>query len=244
MAKIPAHYVDQPELVEAVIEARRVQMETEDTTFAIEWLMEHHPMSVKAATRALEDETFQYTALYPEGHPGLEALRAEQRVKSRRSNNMKKLRPQIIDRDDGRCQSCNKRVKGNDATIDHKDPEGPETLENLHLLCRSCNTLKGKRSWEEFQKEQEERRAHFQQIQNERPDFICKQTSLSVRGRSWKEAGCLSPEICSPSQECDNGGYAAWAKEMDETIDAMHAAYDLDDDADQPTDAMIKGNRP
>ena len=205
MAKIPQQYTDQPEMVNAVTEARRIQMETEDTSFAIEWLMEHYPMSLNSATRVLEDETFLYVALYPEGHPGLEALRAEQRAKSRRSYNMKKLRPQIIDRDDSRCQNCNKRVKGGDATLDHKDPEGPETLENMHLLCRACNTLKGKRSWETFQNDTEEWRTRVEIQQNERPNFTCERTGLSVRGRSWQEAGCQSPGICMRYKKCDNG---------------------------------------
>lgn len=235
MAKIPEKYTNQPEMVNAIIEARRVQMETEDTSFAVEWLTQHYPMSLNSAKRVLDDQTFLYVALYPDGHPGLEAMRAEQRAKSRRSYSINKLRPQIIDRDDSRCQNCNKRVKGRDATLDHKDPEGPETLENIQLLCRGCNTLKGKRSWEEFQKEQEKWRAQLEKIQNERPDFICKQTGLSVRGRTWQEAGCLSPDLCNRSRECDNGGYADWAKEMDETVDAMHAMYDPDDD-DEPTD--------
>ena len=228
MAEIPQRYTDQPEMVAAIIEARRVQMETEDTAFAIEWLMEHYPMSLQSATRVIEDETFQYVALYPEGHPGLEAIRAEQRSKGRRSYNLKKLRPQIIERDDSRCQNCNKRVKGNEATLDHKDPEGPETLENLLLLCRGCNTLKGKQSWDDFQKKQDEWRARVERQQNERPDFVCKQTGLSVRGRSWKEAGCLFPVFCRISKECDNGGFAAWAKETDEAIETMYAAYDQD----------------
>ena len=205
MAKIPPKFADQPELVNAIIEARRVQMETEDTSSAIEWLMEKYPMSLKSATRALEDETFQYVALYPEGHPGLEAIRAEQRAKGRRSYNLKKLRPQIIERDDGRCRNCNKRVKGTDATLDHNDPEGPETLENLLLLCRSCNTLKGKRSWAEFQQETEEWQARIEHQQQQRPDFTCERTGLSVRGRSWQETGCISPSTCLRRKQCDNG---------------------------------------
>ena len=221
--------MNQPELVGAVVEARKVQMETEDTAFAIEWLMEHYPMSLQSATRVLEDETFQYVGLYPEGHPGLEALRAQQRAKGRRAYQLSKLRSQVIERDDSRCQNCNKRVKGREATLDHKDPEGPATLENVHLLCRSCNTLKGKMAWEDFQKRQEEWRARVERQQNERPDFICKQTGLSVQGRSWKAAGCLSPDLCLLSKECDNGGYAVFAKEMDEAIEAMYAAYDQDD---------------
>ena len=229
MADIPQRYANEPQLVSAVIEARTVQMETEDTSIAVEWLMEHYPMSLQSATRVLEDQTFQYAGLYPEGHPGLEAIRAEQRAKGRRSYNMKKLRPLIIERDDSRCQNCNKRVKGRDATLDHKDPEGPEILENLHLLCRACNTLKGQRSWDDFLKDQQEWEERVKRQQNERPDFICKQTGLSVRGRSWKEAGCLSSDFCLSAKECDNGEYATWAKEMDESIEAMHAAYDQDD---------------
>ena len=225
MAKIPERYSDQPELVAAVIEARTVQMETEDTEFAIQWLMEKHPLSLASATRVLEDETFQYVALYPEGHPGLEAIRAEQRAKGRRSYALKKIRPSVIDRDDSRCQNCNKRVKGTDATLDHKDPEGPETLENIHLLCRGCNTLKGKRSWDEFQKAQADWQEALDERQNRRPDIICKQTGLSIKGRSWKESGCLTPDMCPSTGECDNGRYQEWAKEMDEALEAMENAY-------------------
>ena len=184
MAKIPNRYIDQPELVAAVVEARTVQMETDDTAFAIEWLMEHHPMSQQAAERVLEDETFRYVALYPEGHPGLEALRQEQRLKSARSMRMKKLRPQILERDDGRCVNCNKRVWGKDATLDHKDPEGGETLDNLHLLCRACNTLKGRKSWAEFQDETKRWRAELNARQAARPDIVCKQSGLSIKGRT------------------------------------------------------------
>ena len=229
MAQIPQQYADQPELVVSVIDARRIQMETEDTAFAIEWLMEHHSsFSLDSAKRVLEDETFRYVALYPEGHPGLEAMRAEQRAKGRRAYRLKKLRSQVIDRDDSRCQNCNKRVEGRDASLDHKDPEGPETLENIHLLCRKCNTLKGKWSWDEFKKEQEEWEVQIEKRQLNRPDFICKQTGLSVRGRSWKEAGCLSPDMCAEMKACDNGGYAAFEKEMDARLEALYAAYDED----------------
>ena len=71
MAKIPPQYADQPELVSAVIDARKVQMETEDTAFAIEWLMEdgRTSFSLDSARRVLEDETFRYVALYPDGPP-------------------------------------------------------------------------------------------------------------------------------------------------------------------------------
>ena len=225
MAQIPQRFQDQPELVAQVIEARQVQMDTEDTAFAIEWLTQSSGMSLASATRALENETFQYVALYPPGHPGLEALRAEQRAKSRRSYAMQKLRPQIIDRDDSRCQSCNKRVNGRDATIDHKDPEGQATLDNLHLLCRACNTLKGKRTWDEFQQAEQEWQAALERKQNARPDIVCKQTGLSIKGRSWKESGCLTPDLCPHAGKCDNGEYAKWAKERDDWLENVQNMY-------------------
>ncbi len=218
---IPEYYRDQPELVKAVIEARQVQMETEDTAFAVEWLTQHYPMSIDSAERVLEDETFRYTTLYPKGHPELEALLAEQRVKSQRSYALRKLRPQVIERDSSRCQYCQQRVVGREATLDHKDPEGGETLDNIHLLCRKCNALKGRRSWEAFLKAEEEWRAHLQQQQDTRTDFTCKQTGLSVRGRSWKEAGCLSPQWCRMLQECDNGNQAAFEAGRDRLVDAL-----------------------
>ena len=78
-------------------------------------------------------------------------------------------------------------------------------MENLLLLCRACNTLKGKRSWEEFQMEREEWQAQLEQRQNQRPDFTCERTSLSVRGRTWQEAGCINPNTCMRLKKCDNG---------------------------------------
>ena len=192
---------DKSELVNAIIEARTVQMETEDTAFAIEWLIEHyHHMSLTSAERALEDQTFRHPALYPEGHPGLEAIRAEQRAKGRRNYQLKKLRPQIIDRDDSRCQNCNARVKGTNATLDHKDPEGPSTLENLHLLCRKCNTLKGNQSWDEFQKEQEKWKKPTPR-KAERETRLHLQANRPIRqGQELERSGMFEPQHMQPVQ--------------------------------------------
>ena len=153
-------------LVEAVSEARAVQMETEDTGFAIEWLIEHHPMTLESATRCLNDET-----------------------------------------------------------LDHKDPEGPETLENIHLLCRRCNTLRGKRTWEEFQQAEEKWRKRLSEIQNARPDFICKRTGLSVKERSWKVAGCVLAGICEIAQECEYGGFTEFVQEHEEFPEYAEEQY-------------------
>lgn len=214
--RVPEKFENQPALVAAIIDARRVQMETEDTGFAIEWLMDAQPqLNVESASRALNDQTFRYEALYPTGHPGLDAMKAEQRAKGRRAYQLSRIRAAVIDRDDSRCQFCKRRVSGRDATLDHKDPEGDATMENVHLLCRRCNTIKGNRTWEEFLREDEEWRAALKRQQDARPDFTCQRTGLSVRGRSWADAGCVSPDICKLERECDNGAYAEWAAEMD-----------------------------
>ena len=159
----------------------------------------------------------------------LEEIRTEARLKSRRNAPLRKLRPVIMERDNGRCQNCDKRVTGRDAALDHKDPEGETTEDNLILLCQRCNTIKSNRTWDEFQEEQKEFRARVKAQQDARPDFICHQTGLSVRGRSWKEAGCLSPDLCSLTKTCDNGSYAEFEKEMDARVEAMNAAYDDDE---------------
>ena len=200
--KLPEYLSEQPDLVDAILEARRVQMETEDTSFAIEWLLEHHGITLASATKALRDETFRHPALYPKGHPGLDAINAENKAKNRRAYNRQKLRPCIIERDDSRCQNCNKRVWGREAQLDHKDPEGPETLDNLILLCQRCNLIKGRRTWDEFQEAQHEWREQLRVLQNARPDLACKKTGLSIKGRTWAEAGCLSPSACIGEKMC------------------------------------------
>ena len=55
----------------------------------------------------------------------------------------------ILERDQGRCQSCGTT---DDLTIDHKiipwvDGGSSKDPRNLQLLCRSCNSRKGTRPW-------------------------------------------------------------------------------------------------
>ena len=152
MAKIPGQYAKRPELVNAVIEARRIQMDTGDTPLAIDWLLEHHSMTLPSATRVLEHETFQYVAMYPEGHPRLAALTAELRERSQRSKITQGIRLQVIERDGNQCQHCRQPVTGYNSVLDRKDPAKSRTLDNLHLICRGCKRLKKEMPWDEFQR--------------------------------------------------------------------------------------------
>lgn len=226
MAKIP-NWIE-PDLARVVLDARRIQLETGDDSAAIEYLLENWSMSEESAWKCISGNTFRHRALLPEGHPVLDDIRAEARLKSKRAAPLRKMRSIIMERDEGRCQSCNKRVWGRDAALDHKDPEGETVEENIILLCQSCNTIKGRRTWDEFQQANKEFWDKVKVQQDNRPDFVCLQTGLSVRGRSWKEAGCLTPDLCLQIKTCDNGDYAEFEKEMDERMDAIYATYDTE----------------
>ena len=56
-----------------------------------------------------------------------------------------KLRKEVFERDEYRCQHCG---DWHDLCIDHIYPEskgGPTKLDNLQTLCQKCNTIKGAR---------------------------------------------------------------------------------------------------
>ena len=227
MPKIPKRYANQPELVETVVEARKIQMETNDNQSAIEWLIDHHNMSLRSANRVLDNETFQYTAFYPEGHPGLESLRKARQAQKQRTQAMQEIKPQILAKNRNTCQSCKTKVSGKEAILDHKDPQGPETFDNLHILCRRCHYHKGKKSWEQYQEDHAKWEEYVKKAQEERKDFTCENTGLSVRGRTWKEAGCDRQEMCRMMHECGKTvyeEYKAFEKEMDDHMEMMFEA--------------------
>ena len=153
MARIPKQYENQPDLVRAVVEARRIQMNGSDDEAAIAWLEQNHRMSSYSATRVIRHQTFQYVAMYPDGHPRVEELKAELRESNRQSRIRQGMRLQIIERDGDQCQHCGAPVTGHNSKMDPKSPEQAHTVENLHLLCRRCLKLKEDMSWDEFQRE-------------------------------------------------------------------------------------------
>lgn len=65
------------------------------------------------------------------------------------------LRDQIRMRDNDRCRYCGQLVDFKDrrgrsgGTYDHIDPDGPNTLFNLVVACRGCNSSKGHRTPEQ-----------------------------------------------------------------------------------------------
>jgi len=61
------------------------------------------------------------------------------------------LTAEVKRRDGDLCRYCGRRVNWRDrksaagGTYDHVDPEGPNTLENVVVSCRGCNSRKGRR---------------------------------------------------------------------------------------------------
>ena len=55
----------------------------------------------------------------------------------------------------GRCMYCGIKRKIHEFDIDHKNPHsrgGSDSLKNLQLLCRTCNTRKGAKTDGEFRR--------------------------------------------------------------------------------------------
>ena len=65
------------------------------------------------------------------------------------------IRRQVIKQKGRVCAECGHRIlKNNDITVDHikprsKYPELSLKIENLRVLCRSCNAKKGAQEFEE-----------------------------------------------------------------------------------------------
>ena len=153
MVKIPAWYADQPELVDAVVEARRVQMNTGDTAQAIRELMESgQSFSFDSATRVLDNKTFRHPGLYPDGHPGVEAAKAhlkERGDQRKRRQQMRyvsvRKRKAVLERDGYRCVYCSADLHVELLAIDHIVPvaaDGTNDIDNLQATCQTCNARK------------------------------------------------------------------------------------------------------
>jgi hypothetical protein len=93
-------------------------------------------------------------------HEWAERNRSKTEVLEDRAYNARKAAlyrdPKLLEavrlRDSGRCRYCgslvdwgNRRGR-NGGTYDHVEPDGPNTLSNLVVACRSCNSRKGGRS--------------------------------------------------------------------------------------------------
>ena len=129
-----------------VVEARRIDM-TEGRNAALDYLKAHNmggheSNDHRSARRTLDYATFRYIDCIPRDSPlWREQRRLEDSAINRRME-ARKFRAQLLERSQGKCEWCGKRVSGSNATVDHIDPEAGNEIENLVILCRSCNARK------------------------------------------------------------------------------------------------------
>lgn len=96
-------------------------------------------------------------------HDYLDYNPSREEVSARRQSDVRRqallrdpmLRAAIRERDAGRCRYCDRIVNWKDrrsplgGSYDHVDPHGPNTMENLVVACRGCNSAKGSRTPDE-----------------------------------------------------------------------------------------------
>lgn len=81
--------------------------------------------------------------------PGRELSGAELR-RSQFSRRSGRLRRALVGRDGAECKACG---RGDNLAVDHVHPisrGGSDDLDNLQLLCQSCNSSKGRRTMAEW----------------------------------------------------------------------------------------------
>ena len=74
--------------------------------------------------------------------------------------NKEKLKPKLYEMQSGICRLCDELVEMRFMDIDHivaRSRGGGDSPENLQLLCRTCNTMKGDRTMEEARRKLLER---------------------------------------------------------------------------------------
>lgn len=138
--------------VAIVVEARRLDM-TVGREAGLDYLAEHGMGGYESndhvsAHRILDYSTFRYVNCVPREHPLWREWRDEEDAAITRRREARKHKPALMERTGGKCEWCGSVVEGQNATVDHIDPDRGNTLDNLALLCRSCNARKSNGSLE------------------------------------------------------------------------------------------------
>jgi hypothetical protein len=115
----------------------------------LEWIQR----LVEVGLWTVEDKGFRDTR-YLELNPTAEKAKAKRAVASRKQALFRdaELREAIRKRDRNMCRYCAVKVRWHDrkgpggGTYDHVDPEGPNSLENVVVACRGCNSSKKDRT--------------------------------------------------------------------------------------------------
>lgn len=99
----------------------------------------------------------------------------------------------IGSRDGWVCNGCGEKTERWDqvtapqperwATVDHKDPDGPNTYDNLWLLCNRCNSSKGRQSIEDWENTLGFTSAALRSGFTTVPNALIEDSSISVGAR-------------------------------------------------------------
>lgn len=108
----------------------------------------------KEPSAAVGDGAFVVHEFFEHNLTREEAQTPDQRfvwARKKRLDRDTELQRALIERDRGRCRYCDRRVTmgkrgASGGTFDHVNPWGENTLENLVVACRPCNTKKGDRT--------------------------------------------------------------------------------------------------
>jgi len=128
-----------------------------------DWYIQSWPSGRRLAARLVAaglwevaDDGWQFHE-WDERQPSKEDVQTARKANARRQQLFRspQLKIDIRERDNDECRYCGRAVRWADrrgdsgGTFDHVDPDGPNTLENLVVCCRGCNTRKGHRTPEQ-----------------------------------------------------------------------------------------------
>jgi hypothetical protein len=135
-----------------IVEARRLDLEA-GREAGLDYLAKHgmgghESNDYASAHRILNYSTFRYVNCVPREHPLWREWRDEEDAANTRRREARKQKPALMERTGGKCEWCGSVVEGRNATVDHIDPDKGNTLDNLALMCRSCNSRKSNGSLE------------------------------------------------------------------------------------------------
>ena len=129
-----------------IVNARRIDI-TNGRDAALDYLKAHsmggHESGEhQSARRILDYATFRYIDGIPKELPLWREQRRLEDAAIARRKLARQFRSQLLEQSRGKCEWCGRPVSGSNATVDHVDPDAGNEIENLAILCRSCNARK------------------------------------------------------------------------------------------------------
>ena len=159
-----------------------------------------------SALRILDYQTFRYVDCVPREHPLWREWRAEEDVAIASRREARKHLPTLMERVGGNCEWCGKSVSGRDATVDHIDGDkANNALDNLALLCRSCNARKSNGSLDRLARVEEANERRRARNEEEARAFGYSSYAAMLAECDCHGHGC--PPYCQGCEFCGHLGH-------------------------------------